>query len=89
MPDDRLGKLIDARVHRPAAVAEAAAARRRPSSLLGEHGKLMMIVHRPFNRALGKLYEMRDDGDRLSVVREAVELDLEAYPTHPCTGARC
>lgn len=52
-------------------------------------GKLMMIVHRPFNRALGKLYEMRDDGDRLSVVREAVELDLEAYPTHPCTGARC
>jgi len=48
-------------------------------------GKLMMIVHRPFNYALGKLYEMRDDGDRLSVVREATELDGEAYPTHPCT----
>ncbi|MEG3163354.1 glycoside hydrolase family 43 protein [Sphingomonas sp. PB2P19] len=48
-------------------------------------GKLMMIVHRPFNFALGKLYEMRDDGDRLSVVREATELDGEAYPTHPCT----
>lgn len=49
-------------------------------------GKLMMILHRPFNYALGKLYEMRDDGDRLSVVREAVELDGEAYPTHPCVA---
>lgn len=47
-------------------------------------GRLMMILHRPFNYALGKLYEMRDDGDRLSVVREATELDGEAYPTHPC-----
>jgi hypothetical protein len=47
-------------------------------------GKLMMILHRPFANALGKLYEMRDDGDRLSVVREATELDGEAYPTHPC-----
>lgn len=47
-------------------------------------GKLMMIVHRPFAYALGKIYEMRDDGDRLSVVREATELDGEAYPTHPC-----
>jgi len=46
--------------------------------------RLLMIVHRPFNYALGKLYEMRDDGDRLSVVREATELDGEAYPTHPC-----
>lgn len=49
-------------------------------------GKLMMILHRPFNFALGKLYEMRDDGDRLSVVREATELDGEAYPTHPCVA---
>jgi beta-xylosidase len=47
-------------------------------------GRLMMILHRPFKFALGKLYEMRDDGDRLSVVREATELDGEAYPTHPC-----
>jgi beta-xylosidase len=49
-------------------------------------GRLMMILHRPFNHALGKLYEMRDDGDRLSVVREATELDGEAYPTHPCVA---
>ncbi len=47
-------------------------------------GRLMMVLHRPFNRALGKLYEMRDTGDRVEVVREATELDLEAYPTHPC-----
>lgn len=47
-------------------------------------GQLMMVLHRPFTRALGKLYEVRDDGDRITVVREATELDLEAYPTHPC-----
>ena len=47
-------------------------------------GRLMMILHRPFTRALGKLYELRDAGDTVSVVREATELDLEAYPTHPC-----
>ena len=45
-------------------------------------GRLMLVVHRPFTRALGKLYEMRDAGDRIEVVREATELDLEAYPTH-------
>ena len=47
-------------------------------------GRLMMVLHRPFTFALGKLYEMRDAGDRVEVVREAAELDLEAYPTHPC-----
>jgi hypothetical protein len=31
-------------VHRPHTVAEAAAARRRPESLLGEHGRLMIIA---------------------------------------------
>lgn len=47
-------------------------------------GRLMMVLHRPFTYALGKLYEMRDTGDSVEVVREATELDLEAYPTHPC-----
>lgn len=47
-------------------------------------GRLMMVLHRPFTFALGKLYEMKDAGDRVEVVREATELDLEAYPTHPC-----
>jgi beta-xylosidase len=46
-------------------------------------GKLMMVLHRPFKYALGKLYEMRDTGDRVEIVREATELDGEAYPTHP------
>lgn len=47
-------------------------------------GRLMMVLHRPFKRALAKFYEMRDAGDRVEVVREAVELDGEAYPTHGC-----
>ncbi|WP_334183350.1 glycoside hydrolase family 43 protein [Novosphingobium sp.] len=47
-------------------------------------GRLMMIVHRPFRNARGKLYEMRDEGDRLTVVREASELDGEPDPTHDC-----
>ena len=38
-------------------------------------GKLMMVLHRPFKRARGKLYEMRDAGDRVEVVRERVDLD--------------
>ncbi|KHL25135.1 glycoside hydrolase [Croceibacterium mercuriale] len=45
-------------------------------------GRLMLVVHRPFTNALGKLYEMRDADDRVEVIREATELDLEAYPTH-------
>lgn len=49
-------------------------------------GRLMMVLHRPFTRALGKLYEMRDTGNRVEIIREATELDLEAYPTHPCVS---
>jgi hypothetical protein len=37
-------ELVDTRIHRPVAIAEAAASRRRPSALLGEHGKLMIIA---------------------------------------------
>lgn len=36
--------ILAARVHRPYAVAEAAARRHRPSSVLGGHGRLMMIA---------------------------------------------
>jgi hypothetical protein len=42
--EEQLKELIAARVHRPGAIAEAAARRVRPTSLLGEHGKLMMIA---------------------------------------------
>jgi hypothetical protein len=42
--EDQLRRLVDIRVQHPEAVAEAAAARRRPESLLAGHGKLMMIA---------------------------------------------
>jgi hypothetical protein len=41
---ERLQELVELRVRRPAAVAEAAARRLRPESLLGDHGKLMIIA---------------------------------------------
>jgi hypothetical protein len=44
-------------------------------------GTLMMVLHRPFQNARGKLYEMRDAGDNIAVVREATELDGERHPT--------
>jgi len=39
-----IDQLVEARMHRPDAIAAAAAARRRPASLTGEHGKLMIIA---------------------------------------------
>lgn len=44
MRDDQLQSLIDARVSRPQAIAEAAGNRRKPASLLGDHGKMMIIA---------------------------------------------
>ena len=44
MREEQLQELIATRVHRPGAIAEAAAERVRASSLLGEHGRLMMIA---------------------------------------------
>ncbi|MBP5942333.1 glycoside hydrolase family 43 protein [Streptomyces acidiscabies] len=38
-------------------------------------GELMMILHRPFENARGKLYEMRLQGHELSVVRQRTDLD--------------
>jgi beta-xylosidase len=46
-------------------------------------GTLMMVLHRPFQNARGKLYVMRDTGDRVAIVREATDLDGEIDPTHP------
>jgi uncharacterized protein len=42
--EDVLAELVATRVHRPDAIAEAAARRRRPGSLLDDHGRLMMIA---------------------------------------------
>jgi uncharacterized protein len=39
-----IAELVTTRISRPEAIAEAAAARRRPTSLLGDHGKLMIIA---------------------------------------------
>jgi DhnA family fructose-bisphosphate aldolase class Ia len=39
-----LTELVDTRIHRPDAIERAAETRRRPTSLLGEHGKLMIIA---------------------------------------------
>lgn len=37
--------------------------------------QLMMVVHRPFNNARGKLYEMKDAGDHIELVRQRIDLD--------------
>jgi hypothetical protein len=42
VPD--LGDLLEARTRRPDAIASAAAARKRPETLFGTHGKLMIIA---------------------------------------------
>jgi hypothetical protein len=42
--DTQLHELVETRVLRPQAVAEAAARRVRPATFLGEHGKLMIIA---------------------------------------------
>jgi hypothetical protein len=39
-----IADLMDARINRPGAIAEAAQRRRRPESLFGPHGKLMIIA---------------------------------------------
>jgi beta-xylosidase len=38
-------------------------------------GKLMLVLHRPFKRARGKLYDVRDAGDHLVIERERTDLD--------------
>jgi beta-xylosidase len=38
-------------------------------------GTRLLIVHRPFRNARGKIYEVRDAGDRFEIVRQRVDLD--------------
>lgn len=38
-------------------------------------GSLLLVLHRPFHNARGKLYEIKDAGDHLEVVRERKDLD--------------
>ena len=44
MRDDRFGAVLEARLRRPEAVAEAAAGRRRPSSIVDDQGRMMVIA---------------------------------------------
>jgi beta-xylosidase len=43
-------------------------------------GQLMMVLHRPFKNARGKLYEMADRGDHLEVVKQRIDLDGDTAP---------
>jgi hypothetical protein len=67
--DSRYRALVDARVHRPEAIAEAAARRRRPASLLGGHGRLMMIAaDHPARGALAAGRRAFAMGDRVDLL---------------------
>lgn len=46
-------------------------------------GRLMMVLHRPFHNARGKLYEMADHGDRLAIIRQRTDLDGDAPAPAP------
>ncbi|UDF03107.1 glycoside hydrolase family 43 protein [Asticcacaulis sp. AND118] len=46
-------------------------------------GQLMLIVHRPFKNARGYLYEVRDTGPSLELVRQRTDLDFDATPLPP------
>jgi hypothetical protein len=68
MPD--IAELVSTRIRRPQAVAEAAAARRRPDSFFGPHGKLMIIAaDHPARGAL------RAGSDALAMANRADLLD--------------
>lgn len=43
-------------------------------------GRLMMVLHRPFRNARGKLYEVADRGDTLEILRQRTDLDGDAAP---------
>lgn len=69
MRDDQLRSLIDTRVSRPQAIAEAAERRSRPASLLGDHGRLMMIAcDHPARGALGAGDDPVAMGDRVDLL---------------------
>jgi hypothetical protein len=76
MRDDQLRALIDARVTRPQTIAEAAANRRKPESLLGDHGKMMIIAcDHPARGALAAGSDpmaMADRGDLLDRIALAL-----------------
>src|SRR6201996_5537430 len=69
MREESLRALVSVRTSTPSAIADAAAARKRPASLLGDHGRLMMIAaDHPARNSLGagdKPMAMADRADLL------------------------
>src|SRR5919109_1526223 len=69
MRDDRLRALMETRIREPEAIAQAAAARRRPSSPVGDDGRVMIVAadHPPrgFLGPKTRPLAMADRGDLL------------------------
>jgi uncharacterized protein len=66
--DDRLRTILHARTTNPGAIADAATRRKRPNSLLGAHGRLMMIAaDHPARGSLGA-------GDRPMAMADRADL---------------
>jgi hypothetical protein len=76
MREDRLAAIVDARTRRPEAIAEAAAARRRPEGRLDESGHTLVIAaDHPARGALGagaRALAMADRGELLDRLCEAL-----------------
>src|SRR6185436_6437636 len=84
--DHRFRDLVATRVGRPAAIAEAAAKRRRPTSLLGDHGRLMMIAaDHPARGALAAGSRPFAMGDRVDLLDRLV-LALSRPGVHGVLG---
>jgi hypothetical protein len=76
MREDSLAAIVDARSRRPQAIAEAAAARRRPDAVLDDSGYTLVIAaDHPARGALGagpRALAMADRGDLLDRLCEAL-----------------
>jgi len=49
----------------------------------------MLVLHHPFDNARGRLFDVRDAGDRLEIVRERTDLDHDGDARHPLPKANC
>jgi len=70
MTTDRLTELLETRVRHPGRIAEVARARRRPTSLVGESGRLMLVAaDHPARGALRAGADARAMADRWELLR--------------------
>ena len=49
-------------------------------------GQWMLVVHRPFKNARGKLYDVREQPGGFELVRQRVDLDLDPTPLPPSSA---